>query len=269
MRMSSSNVMRLSALVLVGAVWAAPTARAAGPNGAGGTRTVQYSERDVVRVQARLRFTTLIILPKTEQILDVVCGDKEFWPVSGNLNVAYVKPAKAHASTDLHLITAAGNIYSFVLAEVSEGEPDLKLFVEPKDEAMRTAIAGGPVWASAQQIDDWRQQVELAKAETREARAAADHEISRLRVEYPASLKFTYRFDVNKKPFNVAAIYHDERFTYIRATPRETPALYEVVDGKPNLVNFEFRDGLYVVSKVMDRGYLTIGSQRLDFTRQE
>ena len=88
-------------------------------------------------------------------------------------------------------------------------------------------------------------------------------------MEYPASLKFTYRFEANKKPFAVAAIYHDERFTYIRATPRETPALYEVVDGKPNLVNFEFRDGLYVVSKVMDRGYLTIGSQRLDFTRQE
>src|SRR4051812_7367437 len=110
---SSSDAIWVSAMVLAGTLLAAHPARAAGPNGVGGTRTVQYSERDVVRVQARLRFTTLIILPKSEQILDVVCGDKEFWPVSGNLNVAYVKPAKAHASTDLHLITAAGNIYSF------------------------------------------------------------------------------------------------------------------------------------------------------------
>ena len=44
---------------------------------------------------ARLRFTTLIVLPKAEQILDFVCGDKEFWVVNGAQNFAYVKPAKA------------------------------------------------------------------------------------------------------------------------------------------------------------------------------
>lgn len=36
------------------------------------TRTVAYGERDVIPVRARLRFTTLIVLPKREQILDYV-----------------------------------------------------------------------------------------------------------------------------------------------------------------------------------------------------
>jgi len=60
------------------------------------------------------------VLPKNEQILDFTCGDKEFWIVSGTQNFAYVKPAKVNFQTNLNLITASGNVYSFVLTEVSE-----------------------------------------------------------------------------------------------------------------------------------------------------
>ena len=242
---------------------------AVGPDGAARARTVTYNEHDVVGIQTRLRFTTVIVLPKTEQILDVVCGDKEFWPVSGALNIAYVKPAKARATTDLHLVTAAGHIYSFILTEGADSEPDVKVFVEPSDDSLRTTMNATPQWASAEQIDDWRQQIELAKAETREAKADAEREVNRVRRDVPASLKFPYRFESNKPPFVVTAIYHDDRFTYIRATPRETPALYELVDGVPNRVNVEFRDGVFTVGKVLDRGYLALGKQRLIFRRQE
>ena len=75
------------------------------PAHAQGTRDVSYTDRAIVSVQAKLRFTTLIILPEGERILDFVCGDKDFWIVSGVDNLAYVKPAKAGASTNLNLIT--------------------------------------------------------------------------------------------------------------------------------------------------------------------
>ena len=39
-----------------------------------GTRDVSYTDRAIVSVQAKLRFTTLIILPEGERILDFVCG---------------------------------------------------------------------------------------------------------------------------------------------------------------------------------------------------
>ena len=80
---------------------------------------VEYGERDVLRLKAKLRYTTLIVLPKNEQILDFTCGDKEFWIVNGTQNFAYVKPARANSQTNLNLITASGNVYSFVLSEVS------------------------------------------------------------------------------------------------------------------------------------------------------
>ena len=42
-------------------------------------RVVQYNDRDVIAINAKVRYTTLIILPKNEEILDFTCGDKEFW----------------------------------------------------------------------------------------------------------------------------------------------------------------------------------------------
>ena len=99
-----------------------------------GAKVIQYGEKDVVNVNAKVRYTSLIILPKNEQILDFTCGDKEFWIVNGSQNFAYVKPAKPGSHTNLNLITASGNVYSFVLAEVSEtpnAEPDLKVFGFP------------------------------------------------------------------------------------------------------------------------------------------
>ena len=43
--------------------------------------------------------------------------------------------------------------------------------------------------------------------------------------------------------------------------------MYEIKDGKPNLVNFELRNGVYVVSKILDSGYLVVGKKRLNFER--
>jgi type IV secretion system protein VirB9 len=64
-------------------------------------------------------------------------------------------------------------------------------------------------------------------------------------------------------------MYHDDKSTYIQARPEETPALYEVKDGQPNMVNFEYKDGVYVVDKILDQGYLAIGKLKQNFSRQE
>lgn len=240
------------------------------------SRLVHYAERDVVDVKAKLRYTTLIILPEEERILDFTCGDKEYWVVEGVENFAYVKPSKTATQTNLNLITASGNVYSFVLSEISEltgVKPDLKLFVELKETEMIAAMKSSPRFVPAYQIEDYRQQIAMAKAETRETRQAAEklieQETTQFRSSYPLKLQFPYRFKPARKPFNVTSIYHDGKFTYIQADPEETPALYEIKDGKPNLVNFEYHDGTYVVSKVLKHGYLAIGKEKLNFIREE
>ena len=60
--------------------------------------------------------TTMVVLPDGEEILDVICGDRDFWVVSGAQNVAHVKPREGWrrpTSTS----SRRGTIYSFLLNE--------------------------------------------------------------------------------------------------------------------------------------------------------
>jgi type IV secretion system protein VirB9 len=246
------------------------------PVAASGSKVIQYGDHDVALINAKVRFTTLIELPKNEQILEFICGDKEFWIVNGAQNFAFVKPAKSASETNLNLITAAGNVYSFVLREVGDGTPDLKVFVEPRDNGFTAAANGSPRFVPASAVDDWREQAQIAREAARKADEQAKDEIAKAKAEaqrekdtaaakYPATIKANYRFKTHDPAFQVASIYRDDRFTYIRATPQEVPSVYEEKDGKPSLVNFTFRDGLYTLEKVVSKGYLVIGTRKLYF----
>ena len=60
-----------------------------------GVREVSATERGVIPLQTRLRYTTMVVLPDGEEFLDVLCGDRDFWVISATHNIAHVKPAKA------------------------------------------------------------------------------------------------------------------------------------------------------------------------------
>lgn len=256
--------MRTTVLLLLGLVFAVP-----GPARAQTTREVNYSARSVVHVHAKLRFTTMIILPEQEEILDFVCGDKDFWVISGAQNLAYIKPAKAAASTNLNLVTASGNVYSFLLTE-GPPEADLKLYVVP-DGTMKSKQTAGPRFYSATHVEEFKTAADVARKEAADAKQAAAKEIeetiNKFRATYPTQLHFPYWIKGNGKPFNVIAIYHDDKFTYIKANTSELPSLYELKDNAPSLVNFQVENGIYVVPKLIDSGYLTIGHKKLVFDR--
>ena len=64
----------------------------------------------------------------------------------------------------------------------------------------------------------------------------------------------------------MSSIWHDGQSTFIKADARELPALYEVTaGGTPSVVNFQVENGMYVVPKVLDRGYLAIGKEKFEF----
>lgn len=249
-----------------------PPAPEEAPAASAGARVVSYNERNVIPVRTKVRYTTLIILPKNEQILDFTCGDKEFWVINGNQNFAYVKPAKSGAQSNLNLVTASGNIYSFVLTEVSEqpkSEPDLKIFVELTDQGMVAASQAAPRFVSSEELDSYKEKLAKASEETLHVKEAQQATINQGIAHFITNVRFPYRFEAGRRPFYVRAMYHDERFTYIQARPEETPTLYEVKDGQPNLVNFDYKDGVYIVMKILDSGYLVVGKQKLAFTREE
>ena len=224
-------------------------------------RIVKYHVNDIVGVRAKMRYTTLIQLPATEKILEVATGDKDFWIIDTVGNYCFLHPAKAATHSNLNLITDKGTVYSFTLDEVEAADPDLKVVIEPSDPSSLAAANGAGQLVSSREV-------EAARAQTQIAESRAAQAVEQFRADYPtAALKFDYVFH-NQEPFSVTAIYHDDKFTYFRSMASEKFAVYELKDGKPDLITFQLKDGTYVIPTVVDQGYLEIGKHKLNFERK-
>ena len=224
-------------------------------------RLIKYHTNDIVSVHARMRYTTLIQLPPTEKILEVATGDKDFWIIDTVGNYCFLHPAKEGIHSNLNLITDKGTVYSFVLDDVESGDPDLKVVIEPSDPSSLAAANGAGKLVSSGEV-------EAARVQAQAAQTLAAAAVEQFRADYPTSaLKFDYTFR-DKKPFDVSAIYHDDKFTYIKSSASEKFSIYELKDGKPNLITFQLKDGTYVVPTVVDKGYLEIGNHKLNFERK-
>ena len=241
-----------------------------------GARTVRYAETDIIQIRAKIRFSTLIVLPVNEEILDATTGDKEFWIINGAHNLCYLHPAQEGIRSNLNLITSSGHVYSFLLTEISSdpnAEPDLKVFVERKEESTIAGAAAVPPLARASEVQAYKSAVDAARAEAAQAVQAAQErankEINQYREQYAGKLQFDYYYDgkATRPPFSISAIYHDDKFTYIKCSASEKPTIYEVKDGKPNLINFDLNHGVYVIPKIVDKGYLALGKKKVNFDR--
>jgi type IV secretion system protein VirB9 len=226
-------------------------------------RTVQYHSQDIVPIHAKLKYTTLIEVPPTEKIMEAATGDKDFWVVDVVGNFCFVHPAKAGISSNLNLITDKGNIYSFTLQDVSgtSTAPDLKVLIEPADHSSIVASSGPSQYVPAAQLEQSKQQLAALQSHVEQA-------VDEYKSDYPLQLKFDYAYRANEAPFDIESIYHDSKFTYIKTNAPEKFSVYEMKDGKPNLINYDLRDGTYIIPKVMDSGYVELGKKRMEFSRK-
>ena len=225
-------------------------------------------------VRAALLQSTLIELPPEEKVANVFAGDTVDWVFDGG-HVASrfisIKPTVANSMTDIHIISDHGNEYTLELQEVS-GDPDphfdSTVFIQPGDRATKEKLIELPVFVPASELDQAKQQIAAAKAAEAATLSTEQTKEEEYRSQYPGTLRFDFTWDRSKgDALGLQEIWHDDKFTYLRGQFQETPALYEVKDGKPSLINFDFSNGLYTVPKELDRGYLAIGKQKVEFHR--
>src|SRR5450432_3391981 len=180
-----------------------------------GARVVKYGKEDIVPVHAKLRFSTLIVLPEDEEILDFTTGDKEFWVINGAHNLCYVHPAQAGIRSNLNLITASGHVYSFLLTEISNqpnSEPDLKIFIEPKEGSGIAVSTGLRGYVSAGEAEAYKKELETLRSQTadqiRAAQAQSTEHLNHFRASYPTKLQFDYPLDAEaaREPLLVSVI---------------------------------------------------------------
>ena len=154
-----------------------------------GIREVAVSAHSLIPLQTRLRYTTMILLPEDEEILDVICGDKDFWVISATHNIAHVKPAKEGAATNLNLVTTSGAVYSFLLTEKSgNSTPDLKVYVT----ADGTEPRGKPKYYTAAQFEALQTELSAARDAVDAERRRGAEAVASFQQEYPSKLQFVY-----------------------------------------------------------------------------
>ena len=264
--------------VAIGLLHGACPAFAVGPEhplqpGAPRSVTVVESQTPPV-VRAGLLQSTLIVLPAEEKVANVFAGDTVDWVFDGG-HVASrfisVKPKTAGTSTDIHIVSDHGNEYTLELREISgdtDAHYDSKILIEPGDKAAKEKLMQLPVFVPAAELDKAKQDAATAQAAQAATLKAEQGKEEAYRSQYPGSLHFDYIWDEKKgKELGLQQIWHDDKFTYLRGQFQETPALYEVKEKKPSLINFDFANGLYTVPKELDSGYLAIGKQRVEFHR--
>lgn len=238
-------------------------------------RTVTVSESQTPPViRAGLLQSTLLVLPAEEKVANVFAGDTVDWIFDGG-HVASrfisVKPKTAGGSTDIHIVSDHGNEYTLELREVSADDDahyDSKVLIEPGDKTAKEKLTQLPVFVPAADLDKAKQDAATAQAAQAATLKAEQTKEETYRSQYPGSLHFDYAWDEKRgKELGLQQIWRDDKFTYLRGQFQETPALYEVKDKKPSLINFDFANGLYTIPKQVDNGYLAIGKQRVDFHR--
>src|SRR5262245_33649283 len=200
--MSISKVVPIALLLVATGVSAPAVSSAQTP----GVREVTASPRTLIALQTRLRYTTMIVLPEGEEILDVICGDKDFWVISATHNIAHVKPAKEGAATNLNLVTASGTVYAFLLTERGgTAIPDLKVYVN----ADSVEQDGRQKYYSANQVESLKAEIAEGHAAVEAAERRATDAIATYEQQYPTQLQFVYGATRYAKPFLVRSIWHD------------------------------------------------------------
>jgi type IV secretory pathway VirB9-like protein len=230
-------------------------------------------------VRVGLLQSTLFELPTGEKVVTVFGGDTNSWIFdAGHVASRYVsiKPKIADETTDVHIVSDHGNEYTIELREISsdKGDPhfDSKINISSSDAKAADNIAKAP--CLFRQRRQRRRKRSLRRTPTTRRRRRRQT-IRRLlppprlsKLPTPATLHFDYTWDQKKgAALGIQQIWRDDKFTYLRGQFQETPALYEVKDKKPSLINFDYNNGLYTVPKELESGYLAIGKQKVEFHR--
>lgn len=243
-------------------------------------RRVAVSDSTLPVINVCVHQGTMIELPKEENLMIAFLGDTTDF----DLNTAQsatpylvIEPRDSAAGmhTNLHIVTNKNNASSFEVQEVSAkpGEScDSKIIVEESGQERQNNLHQAAAWIPAQDADRYKKEAQEAQdklaQEQKQAQAQAQNAISSFRISYPSKLHFDYQWDKkDASKFGVHQIFNDGKFTYIVASPQEPPAIYEVKDGKPDVINFDFANGVYTIYKVIDSGYLKIGKAKLNFSR--
>lgn len=267
-----------------------------GAEPANSTREVAYHTGDIVALDVQKGYVTLVELPEGEKAIAPICGDCKIASAEGKIspdahgnwlvealpdsNLVSITAVAADHKTDVHILASSGQVYSFSLTEVSKtasAHADMRVrLTNQQKEGTQSSLPVGLKYVSASTADGYKAEAEKAKRALKEQQAASEQQIAatrdQARQQIESDIRHNYTWSENKKAagtFGVKSIYEVDGFTVIEAQPQESPALYEIRDGKDDsLIQFTLVKGKYVAPKIINDGYLRVGKSKLTFHRE-
>lgn len=242
-------------------------------------RTVVAGERSVVPINVCQFQETLLILPASEKVMKSFVGDTANWKLESGrddqasryISIKVREPQSP--STTLNVISDHDSNYTFRLV-LSKDHCDSKVSIDP-DSQLAQQIKNTEPWVSPAEAARLKEQIEDAKKAADAARQKAQAQTDAYKASYPSKLHFDYKFDPKAaEKLGVRSIFSDEKFTYISGRFEETPTFYELKEGKPSLISFDFANGVYSTGRIVNDGYLAVGGngngkhqEKLEFHR--
>ncbi len=227
-------------------------------------RTVAYHSQDIVPIHAKLKYTTLIQVPwygedhgsrdRRQGLLGRRCREQLL--LRSSCEGRHQHQSEPHHRQGQHLqLYAAGRIDD-VSAARSQGADSARRSVLDRrgsgTATVRTRRSAGAVEAAARE----------------RCSRMLDKRWTSTRATTRPSSSSTTASRQNEAPFDIQSIYHDDKFTYIKTNAPEKFSVYEMKDGKPNLISYELRGWHLHHSEGDGHRVFELGKKRMDFSRK-
>jgi type IV secretion system protein VirB9 len=242
-------------------------------------RTVTVTERSVPLINVCRYQETLVTLPAGEKVMKAFVADTKNWRLESGrddqasryLSIKVVEPLTAQ--TTINVVSDHDVPYTFKLVLNAE-HCDSKVSIDADTQLAETIKKTNP-WLAPAEAARLKAQVEQARAEALTAAQKAQQQADAYKANYPAQLHFDYRYDAKAaEKLGVRSVFDDGKFTYVKGRFEETPTFYEVKEGKPSLISFDFQNGVYSTARIVNDGYLAVGGngngkhqEKLEFHR--
>ena len=187
MTLRRSTVALVSLLWIVPALAQAQAPQADAPAGAS-VLQVQDQPDQIIRVNTRIRHTTVIQLPAAETILDFIVGDSEYWHLTGAANLAFLKPIGEGVNTNVALVCESGRIYSFLVVE-RDAPPHLIVRVGADPDTTTAAGAAVPAFVARSRVAEYQLMAEQSREAVQAAQRDAEARITAMRQDASAQVE--------------------------------------------------------------------------------
>jgi type IV secretory pathway VirB9-like protein len=256
-----------------------------------GYKQFVVSDSSIVTIHCALRYSTDIVFPAGEEVVNTPIGDGaavppgqnidalptwEIWPYA---NTVAVKPTLRHAKTSMSVGTRdkAGVYRTTTFELIEDGQPYMKVVIVRKADPTKPDPEKAEIGTLKQQVQE--ESIELAESKLQLASYAQNLQAAETKVsqlvdahKYVARVHTNYRLGkgARRPPFSIQEVFDDGRWTYIRCACLEPPSFYAVLDGKPELVYYRYRNGLYTITQLLSSGgLLRIGRKQVTFAREQ